>query len=260
MKIKKPMKNILYLIFLSVISFSCLFAQVNTEKYRSSNDTLGFSLQSEIEATVQKGNVDFQEVSVETISQYKLDNSKYLLIVSGDFGWEDGESFSNAVLFHVRNIREISRSLKLELFGQIDYDAEHLLIWRALAGIGTRVQLFSEKSSESWMGNSLFFEREEYDLMPSAKHPSQTNGIRFNTYLTLGKKLKDFFTWHGVIYYQPKIDKWNDFKLIAETGLVIEIEDKISLSIGFNYRFDNAPADGIEKNDYKTEMGLLFSL
>lgn len=259
MKIKSSMKNILFHLFPFLISFSCLFAQVNTEKYRSFKDTLGFSLQSEIEATVQKGNVDFQEVSVELISQYMLENSKYMLIISGDFGWEDSKRFSNAVLFHVRYIRDLSHTLKLELFGQMDYDKEHLLTLRALAGIGTRIHLFGEKTDGIWMGNSIFFEREEYDLPSLARHPAQINNFRFNTYLTIYKKLKEFIFWNGVIYYQPQIGQWDDYKLIAETGLIIELEDKISLSIGFNYRFDNMPADGISKNDYKSEMGLLFS-
>ncbi len=254
------MKTIINLAFLFVIFVSSLSAQVNTEKYRSTEDTLGFSLQSGIEATIQKGNVDFQEVSIETIAHYLLDNKKYIFINSGDFGWEDGKRFSNAVLFHLRYVRDLSQTLKLELFGQMDYDKEHLLTGRGLAGIGTRIHLFGEKANEAWMGNSFFFEREEYDLPPLAKHPSQINNIRFSTYLTINKKLKEYIDGYGVIYYQPKIEKWKDFKLILDTGLVIELENKISLSIGFNYRFDSMPADGISKNDYKTEMGLLFSL
>jgi uncharacterized protein DUF481 len=251
------MNKQIYLIILFL--YSGLLAQVNTEKYRTAKDTLGFKFQSEINGTVQKGNVDFQEVSVEVLSQYNLKENKYLMIISGDFGWEDGKSFSNAMLLHGRNIRDLSAVLKLELFGQVDYDAEHLLQWRALAGAGTRIRLFGGKDNESWMGNSLFYEQEKYDLARSAKHAREANNIRFNTYLAINKKLKDFFTWHGVAYYQPKIDNWDDFKLIAETGLLVAFEEKVSLSIGFNYRFDSRPADGIKKNDYKTEMGLLFS-
>ncbi len=251
------MNKRIYLIILFL--YSGLVAQVNTEKYRTAKDTLGFKFQSEINATIQKGNVEFQEVSIEALSQYNFNASSYLMIVSGDLGWEDGKRFSNSMLAHVRNIREVSAFLKLELFGQLDYDAEHLLLWRALAGAGTRILLFGQKDNQGWMGNSLFYEQEKYDLARSAKHARETNNIRFNTYLAINKKLKDFFTWHGVAYYQPKIDNWDDFKLIAETGLLVAFEENISLSIGFNYRYDSLPADGIKKNDYKTEMVLLIS-
>ncbi|NOG44413.1 MAG: DUF481 domain-containing protein [Calditrichaeota bacterium] len=253
------MKIILF-ITLFALSFSNLFAQVNTEKYRSSHDSLGLSLQSEIGATVQKGNVDFQEFSIESVLSYKLQSSTYLFVVSGDFGWEDRKSFSNSLLFHLRNIHDLSARFKLELFVQLDYDKEHLLISRKLTGAGLRSHLFSLGSDKLWIGNSIFFEQEKYDLPKTAKHDSELNNLRISTYLTFKKKIKEYINWDSVVYYQPMLDQLGDYKIIGETGLTFEIEDQISLAIGFNYRFDSIPADGIKKNDYKTEMGLVLSL
>jgi hypothetical protein len=252
-----PVINFRFLFFLLVPVI--IWGQVNTEKYRSAADTTGFTLQSEIDMKLQKGNVDFQEMSIESLAQYKFVSGRMFFVISGDLGWESGRRFSNTMLAHLRYVKNISKILQLEFFVQTDYDKSRLLDGRLIAGAGPRWRLWNKPKEGLWIGNSLFYEQEKYSLSANAKHEEKIRNVRFSTYLSFIKSLRDFADLNTVFYFQPQFSDWDDFKIVGESGLVIKLTKHLSMDIKFIYRFDNKPPDSIKKEDITLENGLIIT-
>ncbi|MCB9058351.1 MAG: DUF481 domain-containing protein [Calditrichae bacterium] len=248
-------KIVLTLLLIPVASFS----QINTEKYRSIEDSTGLILHSEFDLKFEKGNVDFQELSIETTAQYKFRQSDLMTIISGDLGWEGGQRFSNAMLMHLRYTQNITKTVQLEFFTQVDYDKSRLLTGRFISGAGTRLRLWHGEEQGLWLGNSLFYENEKYDLPANTTHLKNVTDGRFSTYLSFIKDFKDYIEFNGVIYYQPRLSDWIDYKIVSEAGLNMELTKHVAISVSLVYRFDNKPPDTIKKQDIALENGLVIN-
>lgn len=246
---------------ITLILISCIFAnaQINTEKYRPQQDSTGFSWQSEVGFKLQKGNVDFQELSIENLAAWLYPSNKILFIISGDLGWEDGKRFSNEMLAHLRNVYNLSKAWQAEFFVQTDYNKSRLLDQRFVIGSGLRFRAMGIKKEGLWLGSAVMFEQEDYDLPAQAKHPQSTKTWRLSSYMSFITNLKEYIAFNGVVYFQPAFKNFDDFKLVAESGLIVKVSAHFSLTTVFKYRFDQKPPDNIKKNDFLTESGLRFS-
>lgn len=252
--------NPIKIVFCLLLLQAAVLAQVNTEKYRSVKDSSGFILNSEFNMKFDKGNVDFQELSIETLAQYKFSRrSSLMTIISGDVGWEGGQRFSNAMLMHLRYTQSVTEMLQLEFFSQVDYDKSRLLTGRFIAGAGTRIRLWDAEEQGLWLGNSLFYENEKYDVPADAEHPENATDGRFSTYLSFIKNFKNYIKLNNVFYYQPRISDWKDYKIVGEAGLNMELTEHVSIVISLVYRFDNKPPDSIKKQDISLENGLAIN-
>jgi len=70
--------------------------------------------------------------------------------------------------------------------------------------------------------------------------------------------IEENLSFVSVTYYQPKLDDWNDYKIVSENALVIDPGKLVDLYIKFNLRYDSFSPDGIEKTDTATKMGISF--
>lgn len=49
-----------------------------------------------------------------------------------------------------------------------------------------------------------------------------------------------------------------DYRILAQTDLLIMLTDELSFTTGFNYRFDTRPFPGAPKTTYYLKNGLLL--
>ena len=254
-----PMTKQLYHICTVIIFISTItFAQVNTEKYRVDTDSTGFSGNVEIEGTAITGNTDFQLLSADTRLNYNFGKDYIFFVGDAGYGWKDKVAFSNEALAHLRYVKSANDFLQLEVFTQFDYNKERLLLSRELAGTGIRLKLLTDSSFKIRYGLAYMFEHEKYDLPLNSSHGRLTNTNRLSSYATFNAKVKNGFTFISVTYFQPKIDKWKDFKLISSNSFISELSSLLDLSFGVNIRYDSRPPDTIKKLDTITKFGLTF--
>lgn len=252
------MKNLL-LQFTFVFIFLAIngYAQINTERYRQDADS-GFSGAIDFDALAQTGNTDFQHIGLGGRLNYNRSGSYTFLVLSGGYGWNKGEQFSNELITHLRNVERINDWLQLEAFIQFDYNKKRKLLARELIGAGLRYKVLTSGNLKFRAGTSYFYEIESYDLDENAFHDKNTNAHRFSTYFTFEIDLKDDLKFLSVSYYQPDVINFNDYRLISENTLSIILSKLINFNIRFNLRFDAAPPDGIKELDSITRLGLSF--
>ncbi len=245
--------------FLLFIFTQILYCQVNTEKYRNIEDSLGFSGIIKLDASIQTGNTDLQELGSKILLEYRKPVSTILLILNGDYGWNNGEQFSNQALAHLRYVQALNPGLKFEIFTQINYDKSLLLLFRALAGAGLRFKLLESKNSELWFGSAYMIEYERYSAPRRFIEKKKMLAHRWSNYLSFNLSLQKNVSISSVIYYQPRFDLWKDTRILTENSLIVNLSSSFSLSVDFNLRYDRFTPKGIREVDTKSKVGFIYN-
>ena len=113
---------------------SQFYAQVNIEKYNNINSKKGIDGNLSLYLSAKTGNTDVQEFGIDGRINFKGDNFYTFLIGQGEYGWNNGEEYSNNALFHLRYIRATNHFIEPELFAQTNYNKKLLLQFRSLIG------------------------------------------------------------------------------------------------------------------------------
>ncbi len=250
------MKITIYLLFIFGQFVHC---QVNTEKYRNIEDSLGFSGIIKMDASIQTGNTDLQEFGSSILLDYKKPSSSLLLILNGDYGWNNGEQFSNEALAHLRYVHALNPGLKAEIFTQVNYDKSLLLLFRALGGAGLRFKLFETTNSVLWFGSAYMLEYERYKEPRRFIDRKKILASRWSNYLSYNLSIHKNVSFSSVIYYQPRFDLWDDSRVLTENSLIVNLSGSFSLSVDFDLRYDRFTPAGIKKVDTKSKAGFIYN-
>lgn len=119
-----------------------LFAQVNTEVFRSKLDSNGFQNKIKTSFHIASGNSDFQTIVLDFYSSYKSDKNRIFLISKYKNGQQNNSQFINNAFVHIRDTYDISHRLDVEAFIQNEFDDFIDLKNRWLFGGYMRFNLF----------------------------------------------------------------------------------------------------------------------
>lgn len=237
-----------------------LNAQINTERFRISQNYLGFSAEAGAGITIRTGNTDLQLISGKGRINYNGGTFYTFLVFGGDFGWKSGQQFSNESLMHLRYVPSLSRIIQLELFGQLDYNKARKLSFRKLAGSGVRVKAYRDSSIRFSAGAGLMIENEIYDLPQGSIHPSNETFVRSTNYITTEIALSENADFYSTIYYQPAVNKFSDYKILSENSISAKITKHLDMEILLTLRHDNKPPDNTKKLDINSSFGFKIRL
>ena len=73
------------------------------------------------------------------------------------------------------------------------------------------------------------------------------------------RKINDNTNFWQSAEFQPQIDDWENFLIMAEVGVESKITDNISLRVVLQDTYDNAPAAGRESNDIRLISGISYT-
>ncbi len=236
------------------------FAQVNTEQFRKDSVQIGFTGNINVEAVAITGNTDFQLVSAGGRLNYNYGDDYTFLVLDGGYGWEKGNPFVSQLFAHIRHVITPARLVQFELFAQYDNSKQRLLLNWELAGGGIRLRLLTNDDFKFRLGVAYMFEIEEYNLPASSVHGTSSRAHRMSSYATFTSELQHHLSLVSITYFQPRVDKWRDYRIVSENALVITVGTLVDLYLKFNLRFDSRPPDTIKKTDTVTKMGIAMKL
>jgi hypothetical protein len=234
-------------------------SQINAERFRIATDSLGLSARVDLDLTLLAGNTDFVFLGTNARINYNRGTDYTFLVLNGGYGINDGESFFSQAILHLRNVDALIDFASLEEFIQYNNNKQILLLDRALIGGGLRLKLVENDELVMRLGPSIFFEHEVYDLDSLAVHKRITNSIRLNLYYTSLYKIHESLSLLGIIYLQPQIDQFEDFRILFDGAVNINIDKGFDLMVKLEMRYDNLPADDVEKFDLITKLGLAMN-
>jgi hypothetical protein len=240
-----------------------LTAQVNTEKLRRADSTLGVFFTSGISLGLDRGNSEYVSASGALRLDWSRPANDNFIIAQYDFRESERGKISNRGFLHLRTMWELTRLLGIESFAQAEFNEFISLKNRELIGVGTRWHPLhiSDSSSglsmESFIGVGLMFEHEFYTTVPG---DVIFDRLRSTNYLTL------IFTFGGgtalqmVSYYQPLFSDPGDFRYVGDASLEFGVTRSLTFTVTASYRYNSRPVLDVRRYDLQLRNGIRVSL
>jgi len=253
------MKHFIFVIFFISLHQSSHEQIVNIENQRIQNDTIHkvFNLESAF-SSQRNNDLTLTEWHAACVSQIKSKNAKDMLLVllNNDKSVTDNTVMNNASLLHFRCSHKIHPRIKLEAFYQIQANELLALRQRQLFGSGFRFKVFDASSIKIYLGSLYMHELESTDIKRAT-----TSYERCSNYLVVSGKLDHSqIEFSNVMYYQPLISNFNDFRFTEQFGMNVPISKHLNLTTTLSSYLDTSPPEGIAKYSYAISQGIRFSL
>jgi len=227
---------------------SFIFSQIiNIETKEESNEK-AFSGAIELEFDYNKSTETDWEFINSAYLRWDNDFMTILLINEIDLNRAGDEDFANDGFQHLRLSYHINEKFAIESFIQNQHDLVHNIENRQLAGLGLR-KTFSKLGI---FGLSTFYEHEE--LVDEIIN----NDFRLSLYNRLSFNIFEKVEFSNVLYFQPKLEDFADYRFALEATLSIPLSEKLFFNNSFSLSHDSSPAVDIPNTTYQLMNSLKY--
>ena len=174
---------------------------------------------------------------------------------STKYGQSNKIKDTNEGSFHLRFTHYFPRFFPLETYGQVEFDQFKLLAVRKIMGAGLRFELVKTKKQFFYWGWGGFYENERIENLSSKNTKERLRGNFYLSYLFLSDRKKEFSL---VIYYQPDLAVFSDYRLLIDSGLSIYLGRSFSLVHKVGFRRNNRSPVGVKADDIGYLAGISF--
>lgn len=230
---------------------------INVETLRKSSDTTKWTGSVSLDISLIKNTNDIFRIANKAHIQYKDSMNLWLFVNDLNLQKIEGNSLVNRGTQHLRYNRKISKKVKWEAFIQSQYDAISDINIRALVGTGPRFKLSENDNYKFYLGTLVMY---EYEKASEGIPDRLQQDVRGSTYLSFSIYPAETISIISTSYYQPRVDKFKDYRISSNTSLLFKILDDLAFKTTFNYFFDAVPvSDAIPKTQYELTNGLLYT-
>ena len=244
------MKLFQIVIFTACLFLSSLYSQVNTESLRRENSIPGVHHNMELDFAYISGNTEIIKLNGSYRMDYVSNPHWYCFLVGEyDHAYEKpNEDFSNKGFVHLRAARPIIPHIHIE--GFIQKESNHFIDLqnRELVGAGLRINQFAQL----YWGSGIMLEMEKYTNIPLE------NFIKSTNYLNYSIKFLEILELQNILYYQFKLEKPNDYRILWDGKLTIKGSKGVSFHINTHYRFDESLINPKGDSYFEISNGLGF--
>lgn len=170
---------------------------------------------------------------------------------------ESENSILNSGFAHLRHTFKVNKRIGTFEFYQIQFNEVLLLNRREVLGAGLNLKLIMGDSLKLDVSAGLM--REVEILNKTTLQPDELTETRY-----LRLSVVNSFKWqigsvvkiNNVVYYQPYIKDFNDYRLLDDFSLGIAVSDNIELITSFTFRYDSQPPGLLGKTDSVVSTGI----
>jgi len=219
------------ILFSTLLCFSLIWCQINTESMRGEYDVPGLS---------QNMDLSFAYISG-TSSKIIVLNASYRLDYTAKSNWygffvtkydrafeKSQDDFSNKGFGQLRAVKHVFPRIQIEGFLQKEFNYFIDLKNRELIGGGLRFN----PSGQFFIATGAMYEKEVYQSI------EEQNFIKSTSYINYSVQLMDKVTLKNVLYYQFKLDAMDNYRILWDGSLRFQGSDWLSFHISCNYRYD----------------------
>ncbi len=167
--------------------------------------------------------------------------------VSAEYGESSEVKDTNKVYLHLRHVHALaSENVRAEGFVQAQDDEFKLIKRRLLAGAGLRYKIFELfGNGKGYAGLGGYYEQIRYTSMDP-----EEDSLRANFYFAYTRQIGDDSKITYNLYYQPKIDYFNDHITAQKLELQLHVYKKLFLHFQISYDTDSKAPIGVKKYDF----------
>jgi hypothetical protein len=204
------------------------------------------------------GNTEFLKLGASARIDF-FDTLWYSFLVGNyERGSNDEDLFTHKAFAHLRLVRTLLPALRLEAFGQKEFNDFIRLKDRNLAGGGARITALHLPGSDSTTGLALnigigaMWENEE----TTGEGRGEVNLLRSTNYLAFTLRSSKLISLSITGYYQPVFRDFDDFRLLTDASVAFSITDALAFTTTMRYRFDSQPPPDLKRFDLEMANGV----
>jgi Protein of unknown function, DUF481 len=216
----------------------------------------GLSGGAEVSLDWRTGSTDLLVARGVLTGQWRSENHTVLGVARGEYGFANEELIVSKFLEHLRYRYRFTEWLSGETFVQHELDAFRRLRLRALVGAGPRFTLWSSESARLTVGVSAMLEYEQLRNDGEPDAGARTTDVRVSSYVLGRVKVMENMSLVETLYVQPRVNRLSDLRLLNETLLVVEPNERFTLSTGIVITYDTAPPATVPRLDTQLRTGL----
>ena len=218
---------------------------------RGDNQLPGVQHSMELDFAYISGNTEIVELNGSYRADYVSSSNWYgFLIWKYDRAFEKlKEDFTYKGFGHLRIAKPFMIHTDIEGFSQKEFNHFIDLENRELVGFGFRVNHFDDLS---W-GLGIMGETEKYQNLPQ-----EQNFTKSTNYLNYTIKFLEIIEIQNILYYQFKLEKLEDYRILWDGKLSFQGSDWFSFYISYNYRYDISEINKDGSSYFEVNNGLGF--
>ena len=250
MRIFKPF---ILIITLVATAFAASAQILNIEQERIKTDTTGWEGSAKISFQFTKTDQVIWTGGAYMHIQYKTKRSLYLSLTEYNLNKCSGSDFVNAGAQHFRYNYKFKDWFIGEMFTQAQFNKVLKVKFRWLLGAGPRLKIFNTKPFIMHIAALYMFEHEQLygsDVI--------NRNHRISSYISFTLKIHENLSLINMSYFQPKINKFSDFRILSQSDLKISITKHFSFLLSYLYSYDAFPAIGVPKETHYLGNSLAF--
>ena len=163
--------------------------------------------------------------------------------------------------FHLRYNYRISPRFRTFHFFQLQSNENLLLDRRLLLGSGLRYSILEEAHGRLDLGTGLMYESER--LNPNKLGPGEepdSDVVRMSNLVVGSGVFGEGRKWVTVVYYQPNVENFRDYRLSGEAGIQVALIGSLQLDVALTWRHDSrAPAE-LDEDDLGFRTGFTYRI
>lgn len=230
-------RSLIFRVFLLCSALPLHSQIVNIESLRSAADSNGFYGAENFNVVYTKNTRELFELNNNLVFQYREDKSIFLFLNTWDLSLAAGQTLEQNVLFHGRYNFIQNKWLTYEVMAQYQQNQPLRIGDRILMGAGPRITLVKKKEvAKLYIGALAMYEYDD-ELDNDIIH----RDARLSTYLSMYLAKKDKFQWSTTVYYQPRMDYWEDYRTSVQTQMKFAIFKKLQYVTTLNLTYDKFP-------------------
>ncbi len=236
-----------------LMTIQSLYGQiVNIEEKRILSDSNGFRGAISLAINYNKTTSKLLQGNAQTTLAYVLNKNRWMFFGYINQVSADAKDYLNNAYAHIRYNRLLNSWLVLESFVQYQYDKQKKILYRFLGGTGLRAELLKE---ENYLLSTGFTPMLEKEILLDN---TEEQAFRLSTYLSFYFKIKPFFTFRHITYFQPRLDDFEDYRISSENMLEFLITRNFSFQFSTYLQYDTTPAPDVPDLFLSTSSGILI--
>lgn len=228
---------------------------VNIEGSRLEQDSLGWQGTAGLNFSYTQNINKLFIIRANTGFQYRTGKHVLLSLNNINLVFSSTQDFNFSGFQHFRHNYLVNDWYTTEAFTQGQFDRVQRVQFRYLLGGGNRFTLYKDTKARLYLGLLAMYEHEQ-ENGTGIIH----NDLRLSNYLSFRYTPSEVFNATFMMYYQPLVYRFSDYRVSTLVNLFFRINRYLSFSSGFSMVYDSHPVEApdVVNLTFTVTQGLVF--
>jgi hypothetical protein len=224
---------------------------VNIERVLAGEPPEGMQGAVQLSIGLRQGNTESRRFEGDSLIRWRSGVTLFQIVLGGAYESAGGSRIADNTLGHIRYGYLFDTGFRLEALFQLQGNSFVRLQRRTLAGAGIRFPLLTRARAPARgagedridLGLVVMYESEELRGLESEP------GWRASLLLSMGWGLSETASVGNQLYYQPLVDRPQDYRILNDFGLSVRVWGPISAKIDARLVYDSRPPAQVKSTD-----------